>query len=108
MQATFVQQGDSVDFVASSDVNRGDVVVQGDLVGIATADVANGATGTITVEGVFDLTRDPAAAITAGEKLYWDAVNLRAVRTATGNKLIGKAVADADPATTTIRVRLSQ
>jgi predicted RecA/RadA family phage recombinase len=108
MQATFVQQGDGIDFVAGADVNRGDVVVQGDLVGIATADVANGATGTITVEGVFDVVKDSSISISAGAKVYWDAVNSQAVTTATGNKLIGKAVEAAGSGATLVRVRLSQ
>lgn len=108
MQATFVQQGDGVDFVAASDVNCGDVVVQGDLVGIATADVANGATGTITVEGVFDVAKNSAISISAGAKIYWDATNSQAVTTASGNKLIGKAVEAAGAGATLVRVRLSQ
>lgn len=108
MQATFVQQGAGVDFVAGSDVARGDVVVQGDLVGVARADVGNGQLGTISVEGVFDVVKDSAASISAGAKVYWDSTTSQAVTTASGNKLIGKAVDAAGAGTTAVRVRFSQ
>ena len=55
-----------------------------------------------------DVVKDPAASISSGAKVYWDATNSQAVTTATGNKLLGKAVAAAGANTTTVRARLSQ
>ena len=108
MQATYVQAGEGVEFLAASDISRGDVVVQGDLVGIATADVSTGELGTVTLDGVFDFVKDSAVTVSAGAKVYWDSVNSLAVTTATGNKLIGKAIEAVGTGVTSVRVRLSQ
>ena len=107
-QGQFIQEGAAVDYTPGADVAAGTVVVIGDLVGITKRDIAAGVLGSIAVEGVFDLIKDSAVAITAGAKVYWDAVNSLTVATATGNKLIGKAIADAGVGTTEVRVRLSQ
>jgi predicted RecA/RadA family phage recombinase len=40
--------------------------------------------------------------------VYWDAVSEVATTTAGSNKLIGKAIADADADDETVRVRMSQ
>ena len=69
--------------------------MQGELVGITKHDIKANVLGSIAVEGVFDIVKDPAASISAGAKVYWDSVNSQAVTTATGNKLLGKAVASA-------------
>ncbi len=105
---TFVQQGAAVDYTPTADTTAGTVIVQGELVGITKHDIKALALGAISVEGVFDIAKDPTATITAGAKVYWDATNSQAVTTATGNKLLGKAVSDAAATTTTVRVRLSQ
>ena len=64
MQATYVQAGEGIEFLAASDITRGDVVVQGELVGVATADVSTGELGTVTVDGVFDFVKDSAVGVT--------------------------------------------
>ena len=106
--AQFLSDGAVVDYTPSVDTPAGSVVVQDDLVGITKHDIKADALGALAVEGVFDIAKDPTAAITAGAKLYWDATNGQAVTTATGNKLLGKAIADAAASTTLVRVRLSQ
>ena len=106
--ADFIQEGAAVDYTPTEDLVAGSVVVQGDLVGITKHDIKANKLGSIAVEGVFDVVKDPAASISAGAKVYWDAVNSQAVTTATGNKLLGKAVAAAGANTTTVRTRLSQ
>jgi len=106
----YVQTGASIDYTPGSDVSAGDVVVQGDLVGVATHDIDANAKGSLAVEGVFDFPKDTgsASAISAGTKLYWDANNEVATDTAGSNKYLGKAVADAAASDETVRVRLSQ
>ncbi|MBX3422011.1 MAG: DUF2190 family protein [Pirellulaceae bacterium] len=106
--AQFVQQGEAIDYTPNADLSAGSVVVQGDLVGITKRDIKAGQLGAISVEGVFDIAKEPTAPIAAGAKLYWDAGNDQAVTTATGNKLLGKAVAAAGVNSATVRVRLSQ
>ena len=107
-QATYVQDGDAIDYTPGSAVATGDVVVQGDLVGVVKRPLAANETGAIEVEGVFDFSKATNVAYTVGTILYWDDTNNLVTTTATGNKQIGKVVRAAATADTTVRVRLSQ
>lgn len=106
--AVFVQQGSAVDYTPGAATPAGTVVVQGDLVGIVKHDIPANKLGGLAVEGVFDVEKEAATVFAAGDKVYWDGLNLVAVTTATGNKLMGKAVAAAGNGPTSVRVRLSQ
>ena len=104
-QATFVHDGDAVDFVPTAAVAAGTVVVQGNLVGVARRDVAVGQTGSLAVTGVFDL---PVTALTGwavGDLAYWNAAAGVATETVGTNKLFGKVVGL--PGGNVVRVRLS-
>ena len=109
-QATFVQEGGAVDYTPGAAVAIGDVVVQGELVGVARGPIAAGALGALAVDGVFDFAKATSggSAITAGANVYWDDTNNVATTTASGNKLIGKCVKAAVDADAKVRVRLSQ
>jgi len=109
-QALFVHEGKSIDYTPSSAVAVGDVVVQGDLVGVAKTPIAANALGSLAVSGVFDFAKatGTSTAIAAGTKVYWDATNKVATATATSNKYIGKVVKAAVDADATVRVRLEQ
>jgi len=110
----FIHDGNSIDYTPNSAVTAGDVVVQGELVGVAKLDIAANALGGLAVVGVFDFPKAGGAVVTfaAGANAYWDAANSTAVATsgdpAGTNKLIGKVVKAAADADTTVRVRLSQ
>ncbi|TWU19857.1 DUF2190 family protein [Allorhodopirellula heiligendammensis] len=106
--ADFVQEGAAVDYTPDADLPAGSVVVQGELVGITKHDIKANVLGAISVEGVFDVAKDPAISVSAGAKVYWDATAGQSVTTATGNKLLGKAVLSAGTNTPIVRVRLSQ
>lgn len=108
--ATFVHDGDAIDYTPSAAVAPGDVVVQGELIGIAKTAIAANVLGALAATGVFDLPKATGAstAITAGALVYWDATNHVATATATGNKLLGKTIAAATDADATVRVRLDQ
>ena len=109
-QATFVQEGGAVDYTPGSAVAVGDVVVQGELVGVARGAIAANALGSLAVEGVFDFAKATGVGtgITAGANVYWDDTNNVATTTAAGNKLLGKCVVAAADADAKVRVRLSQ
>jgi len=111
-QADFVQHGDAIDYTPAADVAAGDVVVQGDLVGVTKRDIKANELGALAVVGVFDVAKESGAGVTfsAGDKAYWDDAAKFAVTTDGGgaNKLLGKAVADAADADALVRVRLSQ
>jgi predicted RecA/RadA family phage recombinase len=107
-QATFVQDGKSIDHTPVAALAAGDVVVQGDLVGVAFRPLAAGELGALCVEGVFDFAKNTGAGITVGTILYWDDTANVVTTTATGNKQIGKVVRTAALLDTTVRVRLNQ
>jgi predicted RecA/RadA family phage recombinase len=107
-QATFVQEGCSIDYTPGADVAAGDVVVQGDLVGVTKVEIKSGKLGALAVDGVYDFAKNTGVAYTVGQLLYWDDTANVVTTTATGNKLIGKVVRAAASADTTVRVRLSQ
>jgi len=107
-QATFVQEGCSIDYTPGGAVAAGDVVVQGDLVGVTKRPLAANEAGALSVDGVFDFAKNTGVAYTVGTILYWDDTNNVVTTTASGNKQIGKVVRAAASADTTVRVRLSQ
>ncbi len=109
---TFVHDGSSIDYTPGADVAAGDVVVQGDLVGVAKTPIAANALGALAVTGVFDLpkTTGVGEAIAAGAEVYWDEADQVAKTDdeSGANKKLGKTVKAAADADATVRVRLSQ
>jgi len=113
-QATFVQEGRSIDHTPASDVASGQVVVQGTLVGVAKAPISANVLGALAVQGIFDVVK-AAVAFTAGAAVYWDADGDpvggtagtgAATTTRTGNTFMGFALAAAGETATTVRTAL--
>ena len=108
--AQFVQQGSSIDHTPAGAITAGDVVVQGDLIGIAQVDCVANQLGALAVVGVFDIDKATggSTAIAVGTKVYWDVADQQAKADdeAGANKYIGKSVAPADDDDTTVRVKL--
>lgn len=116
MAKNFIHEGRIIPFTAGADVDSGQVVVVGSLVGIAMGDVANGSVGQLAVEGVFDVPA-AAAAITVGAPVYWDADgdpyggtadSGAATATATDNTLMGHAITAKALNVSTVRVKLGR
>lgn len=110
--AQYIQQGISIDYTPGADISAGDVVVQGDLVGIAPIDCAAGLLGALAVAGVFNIDKATGAGtgIAVGAKVYWDAANKQATASDGGgaNKYLGKTIAAAGDDDSKVRVRLEQ
>ncbi len=110
--ARFIHDGDAIDYTPGSAVAAGDVVVQGDLIGIAKLDMAAGQLGALAVTGVFDVPKATGTGtdIAAGARLYWNTSNQQATDDdGSGfNKYLGKAVRAAATTDATVRVRLEQ
>ena len=109
--ATFIHDGNAIDYTPGADVSAGDVVVQGELVGVAKVGIAANALGALAVTGVYDVPKASGdGGITAGAEVYWDEAEAVAKTDAESgaNKNLGKAVAAAGDTDTTVRVRLSQ
>jgi predicted RecA/RadA family phage recombinase len=104
-----VQDGKTIQYtVTGTAVKGGDVIVVGDLAGVAVTHGAIGETITLAIEGVYSLPKG-AGAIDQGKKAY---VNVTAgvttiVGTATGNTFIGYAWSDAAAPDATVDVKLS-
>lgn len=109
-EAIYSHDGHMVDYTPGSDVAAGEVIVQGDLVGIAKNIILTGILGALGVSGVWDVVKATitGSAFTAGVKVYWDAANNIATTTAGANKQMGYAVQAAAEADTTVRVLLVQ
>lgn len=108
--AIFRHKGDAIDYTPGSAVSAGDVVVQGELVGIAKTDIAANKLGAIAVTGVYDVPKPTGVGTdySAGDILYWDVADGNAQNDAdTGtNKQIGKVVTDVATTDTMVRVLL--
>ena len=84
-QATFIQEGHYIDHTPVSALASGDVVVQGDLVGVTVRPLAAGEVGSLAVDGVFDFNKNTGVAFTVGTILYWDDTNNVVTTTSAGN-----------------------
>jgi predicted RecA/RadA family phage recombinase len=85
MTAYFRREGTTIDYTASgADVDAGDVVEVGDIIGVAADDIADGDTGTLLIEGVFDVPAPAGTAFSAGDCVDWDGTDIAA--TANGGK----------------------
>ena len=95
--ATFRHEGAAIDYTPGAAVAAGDVVVQGDLIGVANIDIPANTLGALAVEGVFDFPKATGVgtAISAGATVYWDVAEQVAKEDDEigANKLIGKTVA---------------
>jgi predicted RecA/RadA family phage recombinase len=107
-QAVFVHEGEYIDHTPAADLAAGEVVVQGELVGVARTPVAAGRLGALAVVGVHDFAKAAGPAFTVGQFLYWDNAAKVAVSAAGGNKLIGKCVRAAAAADLIVRIRMLQ
>lgn len=106
-QATFVHDGECIDYTPVAAVAAGDVVVQGDLIGVAKQPIAANTPGALAVTGVFDFAKLAGLVLAVGTLVYWDDAANVATNVAAGNKLIGKVVRAAAAADATVRVRLN-
>jgi predicted RecA/RadA family phage recombinase len=106
----FVQPGDSLVIAVpyAAGVTAGQGVLVGALFGVAAVDGAQNAVIEAATQGVFDLTKEPSLAISAGARVFWDNTNRRVTTTATGNFSIGIATTAALAADATVRVWLNR
>jgi predicted RecA/RadA family phage recombinase len=75
MANNFKSSGDVITWTNStgSAVESGQVVVIGKTMGVAAVDIANGASGSVYLEGVFTVPKVSGAVIAQGENIIWDA-----------------------------------
>lgn len=100
----------SIDYTPSGAVAAGDIVVAGELVGVARDAIAANALGSLDVEGefLFPKSTGSASALTVGTKVYWDASGAVVTTTASSHKVAGHVSKAAAATDSTVRIRLSR
>lgn len=73
--ASYVQDGDVLDYTPAAAVAAGDVVVIGALVGVAPRAIAANAVGALAVEGVFEIPCATGATGAQGSAISYYAVS---------------------------------
>ncbi len=113
MATNYEQAGNVITITAGATITSGQVVKVGQLLGVAIADIANGAQGQVQIQGVFRVPKVSAAVIAQGESLTWDvsaaAFDDNAAVAATGD-VTGAAAVAAEAAgngVTTLAVRFT-
>jgi predicted RecA/RadA family phage recombinase len=100
------EEGRLVKVTAAAAQTRGDVVVVGQLIGIATKSVDNGATDQILdTEGIYDVDKNTSTAFSAGDRVYFDVADDELNDDAT-NPFLGIAVETVLAAATKVQVLL--
>jgi predicted RecA/RadA family phage recombinase len=106
MPAQFIHEGIAIDHTPAVARTAGDVVVQGDLIGIVRTDIPANRLGALALEGVFEVPKQAGVAHTTGQKVYWDATNLRVSSDPSVGKLFGRVTKDASTTDTVVQVNL--
>ncbi|TQI66739.1 DUF2190 family protein [Clostridium sp. KNHs216] len=81
--ARYIQEGKIINYQNStgSAIAYGDVLVLTGRIGVAVADIPNGALGSVELEGVFEIPAESTPTLTVGQTVYWDATNSRVTGT---------------------------
>lgn len=97
MATNMIQAGEVLNWTngSGSAVTAGTVVPLLSRCGIAMVDIANAATGSVALEGVWTVPKATGATWSFGETLYWDAAAGKVTTTSTGNTPAGCAFAAA-------------
>ncbi len=116
-----VMEGKVIQVTAGADIASGDVVPLGAAldnpvtapvaaaagrIGVAATDIANGATGSVVIAGVFELPATTAefAAMAVGDTVFWNNTTKKISSTAAANHPAGTLMAK--PATDVVHVRI--
>lgn len=107
MATNHIQPGEVIDFTAGANLAAGVGVKIGVRIGVTLVAVANGATGTAAVTGVWRLPKLGTDVVGQGALLYWDDANSRLTTTASGNTLAGFAFEAAGNGVTSVAIKLN-
>jgi predicted RecA/RadA family phage recombinase len=106
----FIQEGETLDYTAPSNVVSGQLVQLGSLHGVAVADITSGEVGAVKLEGVYSLpklTGASADACTLYGPVYFSSGSVSGSDSSGTRKLVGYSLEVAAQAATSVRVRLS-
>jgi predicted RecA/RadA family phage recombinase len=90
-------------------IPSGSPIFVGKFVGIAAGDIANGETGSVLAEGVFELPKTTGTAIAQGDIVTWDAATKKVSKDFAGNDaIIGIAYSEEASGSTTVQVCIDE
>ena len=101
----FLQKGHQLETIAPSDVSSGDIVIAGELQGVAVNDAKSGKEVVLSLFGVYTLSCVASDVIAIGDKLYLK-TDGGLTKTATNNKYAGVAFSPSPAAQDTVALRL--
>ncbi len=105
----FTQRGDILTLSPAAAVASGVGYLFGAAVfGVATNDVAANAAGEFITQGVVEIAKTSALAISVGDRLFWDAANKVVNKTSAAQQCVGVAVAAAANPSATVSMKLGQ
>lgn len=103
----YVQEGQCLNLTPAAAVASGVGYLFGaSLFGVATADVVISTEGRFHTEGVVEIAKTSALAISIGDRLFWDATNKCVNKTLTAQQCVGIAVADAANPSATVLMKI--
>ncbi|MBQ9377982.1 MAG: DUF2190 family protein [Schwartzia sp.] len=74
-KAVFVQKGENIDYKAETDIGYMDVVPMEKCIGVALEEIASGATGAVSLTGVYELPAATSLTISVGDAVFWNTTN---------------------------------
>lgn len=101
MKAKYVQKGDAVDFVPNVDLDAGEIVRLGNLIGITRLPVKAGTLGTLALAGVFDIEKPAGITFPQGNNVFWNG------QAAHSGFLLGIAIQNASAESDYVRILLN-
>jgi len=101
MATNYIQPGDVCEYTAGANIASGDLVALNNRAGVALTAIANGATGSVALTGVYTVPKTAGVTWSIGQAIYVIAATGIATVTATGNVPAGFAFAAATEGATT-------
>ena len=101
MKAKYVQKGDAVDFMPTVDLDAGEIVRLGNLIGITRIPVKAGTLGTLALSGVFDVAKSAGITFSQGSNVFWNG------QAAHDGALLGIAIQNATAESNHVRILLN-
>ena len=106
---TYKQEGEVLTLTHGAAVASGIGYLFGaGLFGVATQDVAISTPGEFVVEGVVEIGKTSALAISVGDRLFWDSTNKVVNKTTSAQQVVGVAVSAASNPSSTVLMKIGQ
>lgn len=107
MATNYIEDGEVLTLTPAADVAAGVGYLFGaGLFGVAINAVSSGNPGAFATEGVWQLAKTSALAISVGDRVFWDATNKVVNKTTTAQQQVGVAVEAAANPSGTVKVKL--